>query len=82
MAGWEHITPLLEEGLMPTLDAFIDRGVMSNLVAVKSIHRAGPMNGDSRRCTSALCKREAQHCRDTLPELKPRQSGPQLQNQS
>src|SRR4030095_11131452 len=27
-ADWEHINPLLEEGLMPTLDAFINRGVM------------------------------------------------------
>jgi predicted AlkP superfamily phosphohydrolase/phosphomutase len=27
-ADWEHITPLVEEGLMPTLDAFINREVM------------------------------------------------------
>ena len=27
-ADWEHINPLLEEGLMPTLDALINRGVM------------------------------------------------------
>ncbi len=36
-ADWEHITPLLEEGLMPTLDAFIDRGVMGNLATLQPI---------------------------------------------
>ena len=33
-ADWEHITPLLEEGLMPTLDALINRGVMGNLATL------------------------------------------------
>ena len=36
-ADWEHITPLLEEGLMPTLDAFINRGVMGNLATLQPI---------------------------------------------
>jgi predicted AlkP superfamily phosphohydrolase/phosphomutase len=36
-ADWEHINPLLEEGLMPTLDAFINRGVMGNLATLQSI---------------------------------------------
>jgi len=30
-ADWEHITPLLEEGLMPTLDGLINRGGRGNL---------------------------------------------------
>ena len=36
-ADWEHITPLLEAGLMPTLDAFINRGVMGNLATLQPI---------------------------------------------
>jgi predicted AlkP superfamily phosphohydrolase/phosphomutase/tetratricopeptide (TPR) repeat protein len=36
-ADWEHITPLLEEGLLPTLDAFINRGVMGNLATLQPI---------------------------------------------
>jgi predicted AlkP superfamily phosphohydrolase/phosphomutase len=36
-SDWEHITPLLEEGLMPTLDAFINRGVMGNLATLQPI---------------------------------------------
>ena len=36
-ADWEHITPLLEEDLMPTLDAFINRGVMGNLATLQPI---------------------------------------------
>jgi predicted AlkP superfamily phosphohydrolase/phosphomutase/tetratricopeptide (TPR) repeat protein len=36
-ADWEHITPLLEEGLMPTLDGLIDRGVMGNLATLQPI---------------------------------------------
>ncbi len=34
-ADWEHITPLLEEGLMPPLDAFINRGVILTLRAAR-----------------------------------------------
>jgi predicted AlkP superfamily phosphohydrolase/phosphomutase len=30
-ADWKHITPPLEQGLMPTLDEFINRGVIGNL---------------------------------------------------
>ncbi len=36
-ADWEHITPLLEDGLLPTLDAFINRGVMGNLATLQPI---------------------------------------------
>jgi hypothetical protein len=36
-ADWEHINPLLEEGLMPTLDALINRGVMGNLATLQPI---------------------------------------------
>src|SRR5438552_1196485 len=36
-ADWEHISPLLEEGLMPTLDAVINRGVMGNLATLQPI---------------------------------------------
>ncbi|MBA3963186.1 MAG: tetratricopeptide repeat protein [Chthoniobacterales bacterium] len=36
-ADWEHITPLLEEGLMPTLDGFINRGVIGNLATLQPI---------------------------------------------
>jgi predicted AlkP superfamily phosphohydrolase/phosphomutase/tetratricopeptide (TPR) repeat protein len=36
-ADWEHISPLLEEGLMPTLDSFINRGVMGNLATLQPI---------------------------------------------
>jgi predicted AlkP superfamily phosphohydrolase/phosphomutase/tetratricopeptide (TPR) repeat protein len=36
-ADWEHITPLLEEGLMPTLEGLINRGVMGNLATLQPI---------------------------------------------
>ncbi len=36
-ADWELITPLLEQGLMPTLDALINRGVMGNLATLQPI---------------------------------------------
>jgi predicted AlkP superfamily phosphohydrolase/phosphomutase/tetratricopeptide (TPR) repeat protein len=36
-ADWEHITLLLEEGLMPTLDSLINRGVMGNLATLQPI---------------------------------------------
>jgi len=36
-ADWEHMTPLIEEGLMPTLDSFINRGVMGNLATLQPI---------------------------------------------
>jgi predicted AlkP superfamily phosphohydrolase/phosphomutase/tetratricopeptide (TPR) repeat protein len=34
-ADWEHINPLLDEGLMPTLDGLINRGVMGNLATLQ-----------------------------------------------
>ena len=36
-ADWEHINPLLEEGLMPTLDGLINRGVMGNLATLQPV---------------------------------------------
>jgi predicted AlkP superfamily phosphohydrolase/phosphomutase/tetratricopeptide (TPR) repeat protein len=36
-ADWEHINPLLEEGLMPTLDGLINRGVIANLATLQPI---------------------------------------------
>lgn len=36
-ADWEHINPLLDEGLMPTLDALINRGVIGNLATLQPI---------------------------------------------
>ncbi len=40
-ADWEHITPMPEEGLMPTLDSFIDRGVMGNLATPDALEFRG-----------------------------------------
>jgi predicted AlkP superfamily phosphohydrolase/phosphomutase len=36
-ADWEVITPLLEEGMMPSLDGLINRGVMGNLATLQPI---------------------------------------------
>jgi predicted AlkP superfamily phosphohydrolase/phosphomutase/tetratricopeptide (TPR) repeat protein len=36
-ADWEIINPLLEEGLMPSLDGLINRGVMGNLATLQPI---------------------------------------------
>jgi hypothetical protein len=36
-ADWEHITPLLEGGLVLTFDAFINRGVMGNIAILQPI---------------------------------------------
>ncbi len=36
-ADWEVITPLLEEGLMPSLEGLINRGVMGNLATLQPI---------------------------------------------
>ncbi len=36
-ADWEHITPLLDAGLMPTLSQMIDDGVMGNLATLEPI---------------------------------------------
>ena len=40
-ADWEHITPMLEEGLMRTLDSFINRGVMCNLATPDALEFRG-----------------------------------------
>ena len=36
-ADWKVINPLLDQGLMPTLDAFINHGVMGNLATLRPI---------------------------------------------
>lgn len=36
-ADWEHIDPLLEQGLLPTLNDLIDEGVMGNLSTLQPI---------------------------------------------
>jgi len=36
-ADWEHIDPLLEEGLLPTLEGLINDGVMGNLATLQPI---------------------------------------------
>ncbi len=34
-ADWEHINPLLDQGLLPNLEAFINEGVMGNLATLE-----------------------------------------------
>ena len=36
-ADWEHINPLLEEGLLPTLEGLINRGVMGNIATLQPV---------------------------------------------
>ncbi len=36
-ADWEHITPLLDAGLLPNLEALINRGVMGNLATLQPV---------------------------------------------
>lgn len=36
-ADWEHIDPLLEAGLMPTLERFLNEGVMGNLATLSPV---------------------------------------------
>jgi predicted AlkP superfamily phosphohydrolase/phosphomutase/tetratricopeptide (TPR) repeat protein len=36
-ADWEHINPLIEQGLMPTLDKIINNGVMGNLATLHPV---------------------------------------------
>lgn len=36
-ADWEHINPLLDAGLLPNLEKFINRGVMGNLATLQPI---------------------------------------------
>lgn len=36
-ADWEHINPLLEEGLLPNLEALLNRGVMGNLATLQPV---------------------------------------------
>ena len=41
-ADWEHIKPLLDEGLLPNLEKLINEGVMGNLatLATRSVAHA------------------------------------------
>ncbi|MEO8439315.1 MAG: alkaline phosphatase family protein [Spartobacteria bacterium] len=36
-ADWEHINPLLDEGLLPALEGLVNRGVMGNLATLQPI---------------------------------------------
>ncbi len=36
-ADWEHINPLLDQGLLPTLEGLINRGVMGNLATLQPV---------------------------------------------
>ena len=36
-ADWEHINPLLDEGLLPNLEGLINRGVMGNLATLQPV---------------------------------------------
>jgi predicted AlkP superfamily phosphohydrolase/phosphomutase len=36
-ADWKIINPLLDQGLMPTLNVFVDHGVMGNLATLRPI---------------------------------------------
>ncbi len=36
-ADWEHINPLLDEGLLPTLEGLVNRGVMGNLATLQPV---------------------------------------------
>ncbi len=36
-ADWEHITPLLEQRQLPTLERWIDSGVMGNLATLQLV---------------------------------------------
>ncbi len=36
-ADWQHITPLLDEGLLPGLESLVNRGVMGNLATLQPI---------------------------------------------
>ena len=36
-ADWQHINPLLEQGLLPGLESLINRGVMGNLATLHPV---------------------------------------------
>lgn len=36
-ADWQHINPLLDEGLLPGLESLINRGVMGNLATLHPV---------------------------------------------
>ena len=38
-ADWEHIKPLLDEGLLPNLEKLINEGVMGNLATLQPVLR-------------------------------------------
>jgi predicted AlkP superfamily phosphohydrolase/phosphomutase/tetratricopeptide (TPR) repeat protein len=36
-ADWEHITPLMEQGLLPTLESLVNEGTMANLATLQPV---------------------------------------------
>ena len=50
-ADWEHITPLIEQGLLPTLSHLIDEGVMGNLATLQPILSPDALELDRHRQT-------------------------------
>jgi tetratricopeptide (TPR) repeat protein len=68
-ADWQIINPLLEAGLMPTLDAFVNQGVIGNLGTLQPI--LSPMLWNS----IATGKRPYKHGIHGFVEIKPDGSG-------
>src|SRR5437868_15420995 len=68
-ADWKIINPLLDAGLMPTLNAFVNGGVMGNLATLQPI--LSPMLWNS----IATGKRAHKHGIHGFVELKPDGTG-------
>jgi predicted AlkP superfamily phosphohydrolase/phosphomutase/tetratricopeptide (TPR) repeat protein len=68
-ADWRVINPLLDQGLMPTLDDFINHGVMGNLATLRPI--LSPMLWNS----IATGKRADKHGIQGFMELDPQTGG-------
>lgn len=68
-ADWKLINPLLDQGLMPTLDDFINHGVMGNLASLRPM--LSPMLWNS----IATGKRAYKHGIHGFTELDPQSGG-------
>jgi tetratricopeptide (TPR) repeat protein/arylsulfatase A-like enzyme len=68
-ADWKIINPLLDAGLMPTLDSFVNRGVMGNLATLQPI--LSPMLWNS----IATGQRAYKHGIHGFVEIKPDGTG-------
>jgi predicted AlkP superfamily phosphohydrolase/phosphomutase/tetratricopeptide (TPR) repeat protein len=68
-ADWEHITPMLERGLLPTLDGLINQGVMGNLSTLQPV--LSPMLWNS----VATCKHADKHGVSGFIERDPHNGG-------